>query len=257
MRASFFDLEDRTDQLRADLSEDPARFARFLDRLELSIIYHDFALDGLVIGYDEIKASVDKNIISDASLIPRYREIANFKEVLGMVRREAETGAGVLSLDFVRAVHKALYKDVAGASPGRYRKDEEIEGGYYHTVLEASRISYETRRLLAEAESDGARLLHPVSLASSLHYQMLHVAPFGQGSGRMARLLANFVLIREGFLPVVIHSSERQRYFELLCSNDGDLTPLYVDAIDNTIGHGVKFLQADRETRRNASAGAS
>jgi Fic family protein len=256
MRDSFFDLEDRTDELRADMEAYAGLTAKFLDRLDLPIVYHDFALDGVVLGFDEIKASVDSNIISDASLIPRYREIANFKETLEWLRSEAVASDGEITLDFVKAVHKSLYKDVAGANPGRYRKEEEIEGGYYHPVLDPARISYETRRLLSEAESDTARLLHPITLAAWFHYQFLQVAPFGEGSGRTARVIANFILMREGFLPAVIHASERHTYFEELANEEGDLTQLTMDAIVSTLEHGTKFLETEGHSLRPASSGS-
>ena len=53
--------------------------AEFDEKLDQSWIYHDNALEGVVLSYHELKAAIDKKIISDVSLIPMYEEIKNHK----------------------------------------------------------------------------------------------------------------------------------------------------------------------------------
>jgi Fic family protein len=45
---------------------------------------------------------------------------------------------------------------------------------------------------------------HPVRVASMLHFDLLTIHPFKDGTGRTARLLENLHLIREGFVPILI-----------------------------------------------------
>lgn len=51
-----------------------------------------------------------------------------------------------------------------------------------------------------------------------LHLGFVHIHPFWDGNGRMARLLANLPLLRAGHLPLVIEVRERQRYLETLAA---------------------------------------
>ncbi|MCR5563047.1 MAG: Fic family protein [Desulfovibrio sp.] len=44
------------------------------------------------------------------------------------------------------------------------------------------------------------------------HLSFVSIHPFFDGNGRMARLLANFPLLRNGFPPIIIPRSERQAY---------------------------------------------
>ena len=60
--------------------------AEFDEKLDQSWIYHDNALEGVVLSYHELKAAIDKKIISDVTLIPMYEEIKNHKAAI-------ETGA--------------------------------------------------------------------------------------------------------------------------------------------------------------------
>ena len=51
-----------------------------------------------------------------------------------------------------------------------------------------------------------------------LHLGFVHIHPFWDGNGRMARLLANLPLLHSGHLPVVIELKDRQRYIETLAA---------------------------------------
>ena len=52
----------------------------------------------------------------------------------------------------------------------------------------------------------------------------------------------NFVLIRHGYLPAVIHSIERQRYYEVLRYENEGLLNLVVESLENSIETTNKFL---------------
>lgn len=61
-----------------------------------------------------------------------------------------------------------------------------------------------------------------------LHLGFVHIHPFWDGNGRLARLLANVPVLRSGHLPVVIDVKDRKRYIELLADYQlaiGALTP--------------------------------
>ncbi|MFN8311145.1 MAG: Fic family protein [Chitinophagales bacterium] len=66
--------------------------------------------------------------------------------------------------------------------------------------------------------------LHPVVLAALLHYKFVRIHPFGDGNGRVSRLLMNFVLFRNDFPPVIIKSDDKREYLSALNRADtGDL----------------------------------
>ena len=48
------------------------------------------------------------------------------------------------------------------------------------------------------------------------HISFVSIHPFFDGNGRMARLLANFPLLRNGFPPIIIQRSARREYIDLL-----------------------------------------
>ncbi|WP_394803528.1 Fic family protein [Niabella hibiscisoli] len=49
-----------------------------------------------------------------------------------------------------------------------------------------------------------------MTLAAMLHYKFVRIHPFDDGNGRLARLLLNYVLLKNGYTPVVIKSDDKK-----------------------------------------------
>ncbi|MBI4406439.1 Fic family protein, partial [Candidatus Micrarchaeota archaeon] len=58
--------------------------------------------------------------------------------------------------------------------------------------------------------------LHPFELASLAHLKFVRVHPFRDGNGRIARLLMNFVLLKNGYPLLNIFNSEKMLYYLIL-----------------------------------------
>src|SRR5678816_1912965 len=94
METKFFSLDSKVDALRElRMRAYPQVVAEFDERLDQSWIYHDNALEGVVLSYHELKAAIDKKIISDVTLIPMYEEIKNHKSAIELVRQLARQWA--------------------------------------------------------------------------------------------------------------------------------------------------------------------
>ena len=73
---------------------------------------------------------------------------------------------------------------------------------------------------------DGTEL-HPIEIASKLHHDFVLIHPFGDGNGRTARILVNYVLMRSGYLPLIVPADQKDRYFAALRRADaGELDRL-------------------------------
>jgi len=58
--------------------------------------------------------------------------------------------------------------------------------------------------------------IHPVELAALVHLKFVTIHPFGDGNGRISRLLMNFVLNKRGFPMLNIPYAKRASYYHAL-----------------------------------------
>lgn len=124
----------------------------------------------------------------------------------------------------IRALHGLVCagEDYAGG----YKTKSNAIGGSAHRTIEpwdVSRAMGELSTWWYESAID------PVLEATVVHAWLTHIHPFEDGNGRMARILANFALIRNAFPPLLIRSgADRGQYYDALAaSDDGDILPLY------------------------------
>lgn len=255
MDGRFFDMDSQLTALRDRASRaTPALADEFDRRLEISLIYHDSALEGVVLSYSEIKAAIDKKIISDVSLIPSYEEIKAFKASLEWSKEYAANRKKAINLETIRKLYSILTPDeVAKGIP--YRKDNPLHRLYYHEISTPDKIVQRMRKLGEWFEEDATRRMHPVERAARAHFRLMSIYPWTQNTGRVARVLSNLILTREGYPPAIVHSIDRQRYYEVLRAEHLGIVPLYVEAVATSIETAIKFYDETRATaaRRRAS----
>jgi Fic family protein len=243
MDAKFFELDAKMDGLRSKQVRFPANILKdYRDRLDVSWIFHDNALEGVVLSYSELKAAIDQRIISDVTLIPMYEEVRNQKTAVDFVRDANNSKKPIpIDLELVRKLYAILTPEAA-AKGYPYRRENPLHRLYYHEIAAPEKISYKMRKLGEWLESEEFQELHPITRATKAHFRLLNTYPWTKNSGKVARLLMNFILIRHGYLPAVIHSIERQRYYEVLRFENEGLLNLVVESLENSIETTAKFL---------------
>ncbi|KFY21166.1 hypothetical protein V491_03112 [Pseudogymnoascus sp. VKM F-3775] len=65
-------------------------------------------------------------------------------------------------------------------------------------------------------ETHVAGQLHPLIFATKMCVYFAHIYPFADGNGRMSRVLMADYLVRQGYLPVVFQSLDRQDYLTMI-----------------------------------------
>lgn len=215
-------------------------------RLDMSWIYHDSALEGVVFNMDELREAMSDQAVSDSSLIPVYDDIRQHMAAIAHVRELAEKARLKITLDVIKKIYAHLAPDeVEGKGGPRYRKEIPLHRLYFHDIAPPEKISYRMRQLIQWMNAaETKRSTHAVRLAAKVHYHLLHIYPFPKHSGKVARLVMNLILLRNGYPPAVIHATERQRYYEALKNSENAAAAIVQEALVASVESAIRFFEA-------------
>ncbi len=251
----FVEVDEAVARWRERTGSVPVELQKeFQSRLQISLIYHDAALEGEVLSHSEIKAAIDPTIISDASLIPSYEVIKHFNEACEFAADFAANKKKQVKLDTIRDICGILNpEEKAKGCP--YRKDNPLHRLYYHEIAPPEKISYRMRKFGEWLDESSTKLLHPIERAAKTHFKLMGIFPWAKRSGRTARITANLLLQQADYPVAIIHSIDRQRYYEALRVENSEIVSVYLEAIETTALSEISlYEEADRLPRRRRRA---
>ena len=259
VRSRFIDLDDKMDEQRQLLRDLPDEQGDFDERCKIAYIYHDSALEGIVLTYHELRAAVDRKIASDTSLIPTYQEIKNHADSVDVIlehcreetSKRQRVGNPKLTPQLAHDLHVLLNRGLPRKTGGQLRKDMPLHRTYFHDIAEPQQIEQGLKEVCESVDNPDFRAQHPINQACLFHHDFMKVFPYTDGSGKVGRLMMNYFLMRAGYQPAVIHASDRQSYYESLKAGPEALRGLIIESMDQAVDAGIRHLK-DRLKMRSA-----
>lgn len=258
VRDRFFTIEEKTAKLRLYLESIPqSKQQEFNDLCLRAFIFHDSALDGLVVTGEEI-ASVFNQDGSAPYLRSRIlQEIRNHRDTFCAIKAQVEKKrskdlvhrSAVISVQDVLSMHELLYSNIARKDAGLLRKVVPLHSAYFHSFVDPKLVEKRLADLCQQTEHPEFQAQHPINQAVLFHRQFMSVFPFMEGAGKVGRIFMNSFLLQGGYDPVIIHSSERQRYYETLRDGPEALRELLLDNMDSALESQLKYV-SDMESQK-------
>lgn len=263
----FQTIEDKTQRLRDFLGQRRPEAQDFLDRLEMSWVYHDSALEGTVYTPQELGAALHPGAVAaEASLLPIVWEIRNHKATLDFVREEAKASKkhAPLTMTFVKRIHDLVTGATTEAQAARalaerrertdkelakerekqgFRRDMPLHRTYFHEIAQPAKIQPALEKLLDWTSNSEFRELHPIMQAARVQHSFIQIFPFTENSGKVGRMLSNFTLMRNGFMPAIVVSVDRQKYYETFRGSVLSFATLMMDSMENSLDNGLKYFR--------------
>jgi len=262
-------IDDKNEDLRDYLATYREKGQAFLERYEMSWIYHDSALEGVVYSPQELNAALRGEMTkpAEASLMPLILEIRNHKAAVDYIREEARSSGkkvAQITLTQIKRIQDLISGNTPEAQAARalterrektekelakekeksgYRKDMPLHRTYFHEIAQPAKIQPLLEKLVGFTASAEFRELHPIEQSAVVQHQFLHIFPFTEHSGKVGRMCSNLVLLRHHYLPCVIHSIDRQRYYEALRGSAANFRVLLVEAMENSLDNALKYFR--------------
>ncbi len=117
-----------------------------------------------------------------------------------------------LNLDMILLLHRMLITNICNDIAGRFRNNDEW-------VRVANHIACDPKQIIGKLEDMFIRYNSSVNeniikRIAVFHLSFEHIHPFVDGNGRIGRVLNNYLLIREGYVPMNIKFIDRTLYYD-------------------------------------------
>ena len=255
-RTHYLDLDDRTEDVREVMRNRPEETRDFLDKYELGWVYHESALEGMVLTHSELRQALDPNPgMVDSSMVHAITEVRNLRNAIDFIKQEAKVKQVKYNLTLVKKIYEILYNGLPNRTPVAFRRDMPLHRTYFHDIVQPVQIQPALEQLFDFMQSDEFRRYHPFRQAAASHHRFMEIFPFSDLSGKVGRMLMNLILIRGGYMPLVVHSMDRQSYYDALRLNASQFGQVLMESMDNALDNAFKyFIPSWNEMSRKRAA---
>jgi len=220
---------DKLSEAKARLDQLRPLTGRALEKLQewydINFTYTSNALEGNTLTRNETAIVIEKGITVRGKPLKDHNEAIDHYDAVQFMRALAADDRPLSEADIKQLHHMTVAKTLLSA--GAYASGERFvyTSSGTHAFPPAPAIPS-----LMQEFIDGLPQEMTPRAAFMAHLQFVSIHPFDDGNGRTARLLMNTLLLRAGYLPLMIAPEDR---------------PDYIDAIETyqTTGDAEPFLE--------------
>lgn len=187
--------------------------------LSISFTYNTNAIEGSTITLEETE-DIIKNEISPNKPLRDVQETLNHSKVFFKVMNEKKE----LSKQLILQWHEEIFKDTKQDIAGKLREYLVQVGDYVTPDWQ------DLEKLIKgffEWHNKNKKTVNPVELAARSHYKFEKIHPFGDGNGRIGRLIIAYILRRNKYPLLIIEYKKRKAYYRALNKSENDFVNFF------------------------------
>jgi len=175
-----------------------------LKEISIAFAYNSNAIEGSTITLEEVRGIIQENIAPNKPL-KDIKEIENHNKIfLGMLKKKER-----ITNSLILKWHRDIFGETKSDIAGKYRNYLVRVGSYI--APDWKEVIPRMNRL---TEFVNKSKLNPVELAARAHYKFEAIHPFGDGNGRIGRLLMNYILWHKNYPMLIIEHKKRTSYYK-------------------------------------------
>jgi len=174
-------------------------------------------------------------------------ETKNLARVVSYIDKRAKEQE--LGFDLILSLHKMLMSNIRDEIAGRFRKDDEYVRVGSHIAPASKEINGSLEKMFSEYNATSHENI--IKRIARLHLAFEHLHPFNDGNGRIGRVINNYLLIREGFVPINIKFIDRKKYYDAFKEFDekgatGIMEEIVGKALTNSYHKRLAYLEGKK-----------
>lgn len=183
---------------------------RLNEEFMVNFTYNSNAIEGNTLTLNETNL-VLQGITIDKKPLKDHMEAIGHKEafyyIISLVKEKIEIKESI-----IKEIHSLVLMDQP-QDKGVYRKVPVIIMGSSHIPPQPYLIKKQMEDLMLDFEL-WKKEKHIIEQVALFHIKFERIHPFIDGNGRTGRLLLNFILMKNGFLPINIKFTNRKKYYD-------------------------------------------
>lgn len=207
------------------------------EALSIEWTYNSNSIEGNTLTLQETQLVLQEGITIKGKSLREHFEAKNHELALNhfytLIKPNYQLNASDI-LDLHRYVLRSIEEDYAG----RLRTSGLRISGANFIPPNALKVSGLLDELIQFVVNNPLQL-NDIELATVFHHKFVWIHPFFDGNGRTVRLVMNLLLLKVGFTPAIILSTDRKKYYAALNSaNNGNyfkLNLLMAQALERTM----------------------
>jgi len=222
--------------------------------------YHSNKIEGLQLNYGDTIQFLRTGLIKSNTSAKDIADLSNHRQVLKHIFTDFDNLH--LSVESIKLLHGELMKDrvqwgtfdpVLGG-PGELKLENNYgtRKGAMKAYMDASIVKDALTELCNKTNE---KLRAPGSVVEAInrfHFEFLNdIHPFSDGNGRMARLLHNMLLLKNGYPVVIIDSRSKRQYVDSLIDQEKNPDQRSFEVfmnrtLETTLDSAIKKLNKNR-----------
>lgn len=230
----------------------------------ISIVYNSSKIEGCSLSETDTKVLIENNITAKGKPLTDHLMVKDHFNAFLKINEYAKIKRKV-SVDFIREINSLVMKSTGGfvstisgdfdTSRGDLRLAQVYVDKKYFPDF--SKVPHLLKQLVdnVNLRIDIVERDEIIKLAADIHYNFVNIHPFGDGNGRTARLLMNYIQIYHKEPLVKIFTEDRTEYIDSLNETEDKGNP---EIFRNFIcRQQIKFYEIELEKYRKSKTGFS
>ena len=203
------DLYKKLEKMRENFQEEWKKIPesvkkKELEEISIAFTYNTNAIEGSTITLEEAREIIHDKISPNKPLRDVRETESHSKVFLEMLKNRER-----ITKELLLKWHKEIFGETKPDIAGRFR-DYLVRVGPY---LAPDWQDVEDLMKGLVIFINKSKNINPVELCGIAHYKFESIHPFGDGNGRIGRLLLNYILWHSGYPMLIIEYKKRKSYY--------------------------------------------
>lgn len=211
-------------------------------------VYNSNAIENSTLTLEETEKILNQVALDRYISEREIFQARNLARVVGYISGKASEKE--LDSEMIKLLHRMLMANIDDTIAGRFRQSGEYVRVGSHIASPPEQLEELIQSMLYEYMALFGSV-HIIKRLARLHLTFENIHPFNDGNGRIGRVIVNYILLREGYVPVNIKFVDRSRYYEAFREFDREaktaiMEEILFKALTNSYHKRLAYLEGKK-----------